>query len=184
VLLVPNGKTEHDYLSELDVKKLAWGVAQVRDILTSPPLSLNLSKAEVSPGVGHSSDELKAWIRQSVYIYSHWVGTARMGSNPSHTTSTTTSTTSTSSTTSDSTSDSTSSTTSTGDKTAEQAYDDTQSIETSVVDPKLRVRGTDNLFVADASIMPKIPNGNVHSTVTMVAYCAADLITGKNEKKH
>jgi choline dehydrogenase-like flavoprotein len=71
---------------------------------------------------------------------------------------------------------------------------------TSVVDTQLRVRGAlraftetrrcctrksltvelfpgvDNLRVADASVIPKIPNGNVHSTVVMIASRAADML--------
>ncbi|KDO19090.1 hypothetical protein SPRG_15569 [Saprolegnia parasitica CBS 223.65] len=46
----------------------------------------------------------------------------------------------------------------------------------SVVSPSLRVWNTTNLFVADASVIPVIPNGNVHSTVVMVATQAATLV--------
>ncbi|KDO30520.1 hypothetical protein SPRG_04421 [Saprolegnia parasitica CBS 223.65] len=46
----------------------------------------------------------------------------------------------------------------------------------SVVSPSLRVWNTTNLFVADASVIPVIPNGNVHSTVVMVATHAATLV--------
>ena len=41
--------------------------------------------------------------------------------------------------------------------------------EDSVVDNHLRVHGTSNLFIADASVFPTIPNGNVHSTVLAMA---------------
>ncbi|KAI9983096.1 hypothetical protein PInf_007023 [Phytophthora infestans] len=45
-----------------------------------------------------------------------------------------------------------------------------------VVDSHLRVFGIQNLRVADASVIPLIPNGNVHSTVVMVANRAAQLL--------
>jgi choline dehydrogenase len=40
----------------------------------------------------------------------------------------------------------------------------------------VQVSGVDALRVVDASIMPFITNGNVHSTVVMVAERAADLV--------
>ena len=46
----------------------------------------------------------------------------------------------------------------------------------SVVDERLQVRGVSNLRVADASVIPAIPNGNVHSTVIAIAYLAAEII--------
>ncbi|MEM7404634.1 MAG: GMC oxidoreductase [Pseudomonadota bacterium] len=46
----------------------------------------------------------------------------------------------------------------------------------SVVDPELRVYGVDGLRVADASIMPTIPAGNVNAACAMVAEKVADLI--------
>lgn len=48
--------------------------------------------------------------------------------------------------------------------------------EQGVVDNRLRVFGVKNLRVADASVIPLIPNGNVHSSVLMVASHAAELI--------
>ncbi len=47
----------------------------------------------------------------------------------------------------------------------------------AVVDPQLRVRGVENLRVADASIMPSITGGNTNVTSYMIGARAADLIT-------
>ncbi|KAJ5779266.1 hypothetical protein N7457_006986 [Penicillium paradoxum] len=47
-----------------------------------------------------------------------------------------------------------------------------------VVDSKLKVYGTKNLRVVDASIFPLEPTGNIQSTVYAVAERAADLIRG------
>ena len=41
--------------------------------------------------------------------------------------------------------------------------------DSSVVDGNLKVHGVSNLYIADASVLPTIPNGNVHSTVVAVA---------------
>lgn len=46
-----------------------------------------------------------------------------------------------------------------------------------VVDHNLRVHGTKNVRVVDASIMPIIPRGNIISTVYAVAEKAADIIS-------
>ena len=149
LLRVPGKKSEREYLSDVDIAKLSWGVEQARSILKTAPLSVDLNSAEISPGkdVGSDTTSMREWIRSNVYIYSHWVGTTRMGNDLSSSTDV-----------------------------------DDASIASSAVDPRLRVRGTQNVFVADASIMPNIPNGNVHSTVTMIGYRAADLIT-KNRSK-
>jgi choline dehydrogenase len=46
----------------------------------------------------------------------------------------------------------------------------------SVVDERLRVRGTQGLRVADASIFPSVPSGNTHLPCVMVGEKAADLV--------
>ena len=46
----------------------------------------------------------------------------------------------------------------------------------SVVDPALKVRGVDGLFVADASIMPRHISGNTQAAAMMIGDRAADLI--------
>ncbi|MBV9611397.1 MAG: hypothetical protein JO091_02950, partial [Acidobacteriaceae bacterium] len=48
----------------------------------------------------------------------------------------------------------------------------------SVVDFELRVHGISNLRIADASIMPELPNGNTCAPTLMIAEKAADLIRG------
>jgi choline dehydrogenase len=48
----------------------------------------------------------------------------------------------------------------------------------AVVDPQLRVRGLQGLRVADASIMPRIVNGNTNAASVMIGERAAELIQG------
>jgi choline dehydrogenase-like flavoprotein len=50
--------------------------------------------------------------------------------------------------------------------------------EGAVLDAELRVRGMENLRVADASVMPVIPGGNTNAPTIMVAERAADLVRG------
>ena len=50
----------------------------------------------------------------------------------------------------------------------------------AVVDPQCRVYGADGLRVADASVMPVIPNAPLNATVLAIAEKAASLITGRD----
>ncbi|MGH3231294.1 MAG: GMC family oxidoreductase, partial [Streptosporangiaceae bacterium] len=50
----------------------------------------------------------------------------------------------------------------------------------AVVDPQLRVRGITGLRIADASVMPVIPNAPLNATVLAIAEKAASLITGRD----
>ena len=46
----------------------------------------------------------------------------------------------------------------------------------AVVDSELRVHGIQGLWVADASIMPTIPNGNTNAPTIMIGEKAASLV--------
>ena len=46
----------------------------------------------------------------------------------------------------------------------------------SVVDPNLRVHGIDRLRIADASVFPSIPTGNINAPSIMVGERASDII--------
>jgi choline dehydrogenase len=49
----------------------------------------------------------------------------------------------------------------------------------AVIDPELRVHGITGLRVADASVMPLVPNAHPNATVLAIAERAADLIAGR-----
>lgn len=48
----------------------------------------------------------------------------------------------------------------------------------AVVNSKLQVHGVKNLWVADASVMPNVTNGNIYAPVLMIGEKAADLMLG------
>jgi choline dehydrogenase len=50
--------------------------------------------------------------------------------------------------------------------------------DNAVVDAQLRVRGIENLRIADASVLPEDPSGNTNVPTLMVGEKAADLIRG------
>jgi choline dehydrogenase len=47
----------------------------------------------------------------------------------------------------------------------------------SVVDPNLRVRGFENLYIADASVFPNLPSANPQAIVMMIGYRLADMLS-------
>lgn len=49
--------------------------------------------------------------------------------------------------------------------------------EKAVVDPELRVRGTEGLRVVDASVIPAIPSPNIHPATIMIAEKGSDAIS-------
>ena len=55
--------------------------------------------------------------------------------------------------------------------------------EMSVVDANLKVKGVENLWVVDASVMPSVTNGNIYSPVLMIGEKAADNILGNTPLK-
>ena len=48
--------------------------------------------------------------------------------------------------------------------------------DAAVVDPQLRVRGVDGLYVIDASVMPRIISGNTNAATVMIAEKGADML--------
>ena len=50
----------------------------------------------------------------------------------------------------------------------------------AVVDEHLRVRGIDNLYVADASIMPFVVSANLNANCLMIGEKAFDLISNNS----
>jgi choline dehydrogenase-like flavoprotein len=50
--------------------------------------------------------------------------------------------------------------------------------DAAVVDPRCRVHGVDNLWVADGSIMPVITGRGPHATIAMIGHRAAEFVSG------
>ena len=67
-------------LTERDLKRLAWGVNQVRNIMSAPPLSYNID-GEQFPGDMYQNTELEQFIDRHVMKNSHWSGSTRMGND-------------------------------------------------------------------------------------------------------
>lgn len=53
----------------------------------------------------------------------------------------------------------------------------------AVVDPRLRVHGLENLWIADASIIPSVPAGNINATCIMIGEKASDMILQDSQPK-
>ena len=53
----------------------------------------------------------------------------------------------------------------------------------SVVDPQLRVRGVENLRIADTSIMPRVVSGNTNAAAMMIGWRASDFILGASDNQ-
>lgn len=117
-------------LSARDVDRLAWAVRRIREILLSSPIRDSV-RSELFPGSDvETAEALAAWVRDSAYHTSNWVGSAALGPNEKE----------------------------------------------SVVDEWFRVRSVRRLRIADASVIPSPPSGNIQATVAAVAKKAAQAI--------
>jgi choline dehydrogenase-like flavoprotein len=48
--------------------------------------------------------------------------------------------------------------------------------EHAVVDPRCRVRGVENLWVVDGSVLPRITGRGPHATIAMIGHRAAEFV--------
>ena len=56
-------------------------------------------------------------------------------------------------------------------------------VERDPVSIDFRLRGFQNIWIADASLFPSIPSGNINSAVMMLAYKASKSISQQVNKK-
>jgi len=66
------------YLTDVDAKRIAWGIEQVRNITRFSPLS-NRINDEVLPGSHINGADLIEFVKDSIMTNSHWCGSTRMG---------------------------------------------------------------------------------------------------------
>jgi choline dehydrogenase len=130
---LPLGQT--DYLSDRDVKTLAWGMEQVRQLLHTPPLD-TATNHEIYPGPAITGPAMEDYVRQHHMPNSHWVGSTRMGHDI-----------------------------------------------LAVVNERLQVHGMQGLRIVDGGVLPRVPNGNTHSTICVVASRAADFMIEDRKAK-
>jgi choline dehydrogenase len=106
-----------------DIARLCRGVERVRSIVADAPLGAWIGREE-APGPEVRGEALARWVMDSLDLYHHACGTAKVGppSDP-----------------------------------------------VAVADVDGRVRGFDNLFIADASLIPRIPRAAVHLPVLAIA---------------
>ena len=81
----PTIETENQstYLTDFDVKRLAWGIEQVRKIQNARPLS-DRTGNEISPGSHEKEEKLREFIKSSAMTNSHWCGSTQMGTDTSN----------------------------------------------------------------------------------------------------
>jgi choline dehydrogenase len=65
-------------LTKRDLQRLAWGVDQVRNIMSSEPISNNIGY-ETYPGTGYQDANLELFIDHHIMRNSHWSGSSKMG---------------------------------------------------------------------------------------------------------
>jgi choline dehydrogenase-like flavoprotein len=57
--------------------RLKWGISQVRNIVSTLPLS-QMIRGEISPAI-NNDDSMDTWVNENIYPSSHWSGTASLG---------------------------------------------------------------------------------------------------------
>jgi choline dehydrogenase-like flavoprotein len=77
VIDLPDG--DEKYLTDLDIKRLAWGMEQVRRIQSTAPLC-NCTGPELYPGASVRGKALHGYIREENLPNSHWAGSTSMPS--------------------------------------------------------------------------------------------------------